>query len=85
MTIEELYNFLDKFIKEHPMCKDKSVMVKRLDDANTWEEVTAVTDTVVDSCPEYGSPIYLHSETQEKVEKEYYERNKDEDEYCDFL
>lgn len=85
MTIQELHDYLDKFIKEHPGCKDKSIMVKNLNDEYSWEEVTFVSDTVVDSCPEYGSPLYFHSKSQEEVEKEYYERNKDEDEYCEFL
>lgn len=40
MTIQELYDFLGKFIKKHPECKDQKIMVKNLKDESTWEEVT---------------------------------------------
>ena len=87
MTIKELYDYLGEFIKKHPKWKDQKVMVKKLDDESTWEEVTSVSDTVVESCPEYGSPLYFHSKTQEEVTKKYYEKLKekndedDDDEY----
>ncbi len=87
MTIQELYDFLGEFIKKHPKCKDRPVMVKNLDDESTWEEVTTISDTVVSSCPEYGSPLYFHSKSQEKVTKNYYKKLKDEDEdeYIDYI
>ena len=53
MTIEELYKFLGEFIKKQPKCKDKPIMVKKLGDKTTWEEVTFTSDTGVSSCPEY--------------------------------
>ncbi len=85
MTIQELYNFLGDFIKKHPKCKDQSIMVKNLNDESTWEEVTIVSDTVVESCPQYGSPLYLHSKSQEEVTKKYQDKLKkhydDDDEY----
>ncbi len=83
MTIEELYEFIGEFIKKHPKCKDKSVMVKNVKDESTWEEVTGVSDTVVNSCPEHGSPLYFHSKSQEEVTKKYMEKLKEqeEDEY----
>lgn len=84
MTIQELYEFLDKFIKEHPKCKDQKIMVKRLDNDSSWEEVTRISDTVVSGCPQYGSPLYFHSPSQEEVTKKYQERLKemdDDDEY----
>ena len=88
MTIEELYNFLGEFIKKHPKCKDKPIMVKKLDDESTWEEVTSISDTVVKSCPEYGSPLYFHSQSQEKVTQKYNEKMKkmnEDDEYIDYI
>ena len=82
MTIEELYKFLGEFIKKHPKCKDKPIMVKKLGDKTTWEEVTFTSDTGVSSCPEYGSPIYLHSKSQEQARKEHCEEmSKLEDKY----
>ena len=83
MTIQELYDFLDKFIKEHPKCKDQKIMVKNLKDENTWEEVTVVSDTVVNSCPQYGSPLYFHSKSQEEVHKNYMKKmeEKEDDDY----
>ncbi len=84
MTIQELYDLLGEFIKKHPKCKDQEIMVKNLNDENTWEKVTIVTDTVVDSCPEYGSPLYFHSKSEEEVTQRYSEKMKkldDDDEY----
>ena len=83
MTIQELYEFLGEFIKKHPKCKDQKVMVKKLDDDSTWEEVTIVSNTVVNSCPQYGSPLYFHSKSEEAVAKARAERMKDmdDDEY----
>ena len=84
MTIEELYNFLGNFIEKHPQCKDKPIMVKNLKEESLWEEVTFISDTVVDSCPQYGSPLYFHSKTQEEVTQKYIEKMKaleDDDEY----
>ena len=83
MTIEELYNFLGDFIKNHPKCKDKPVMVKNVSNEGTWEEVTFVSDTVVNSCPEYGSPLYFHSPSQEEVTKKYIEKIRKLDELDD--
>lgn len=77
MTIEELYNFLGEFIEKHPKCKNKPVMVKNLKDESSWEEVTFISDTVVNSCPQYGSPLYMHSKTQEEVTQRYNERMKE--------
>ena len=71
MTIEELYEFLGDFIKKHPKCKNKPIMVKHLKKEGLWEEVTGISDTVVDSCPEYGSPLYFHSKSQEEVTAAY--------------
>lgn len=89
MKIKELYDFLDKFIKEHPKCKDQKIMVKNLNDESLWEEVTFISDTVVNSCPEYGSPLYFHSKSQEEVTKRYNEKMSklydDDDEYIDFI
>ena len=87
MTIQELYDFLGDFIKKHPKCKNQSIMVKNLNDESTWEEVTFLSDTVVDSCPEYGSPLYFHSKTQEEVTRSYFERIKklEDDEYDVYL
>lgn len=84
MTIQELYDFLGEFIKKHPKCKDQPIMVKNLKDENSWEEVTILSDTVVDSCPQYGSPLYFHSKSEQEVTKKYIEKMKkldDEDEY----
>ena len=84
MTIQELYDFLGEFIKKHPKCKDQKIMVKNLNDESTWEEVTFLSDTVVSSCPQYGSPLYFHSKTQEEVTKRRIEKMKqleDDDEY----
>ena len=83
MTIEELYNFLGEFIKKHPKCKDQPVMVKNLNDENTWEKVTIITNTVVESCPQYGSPLYFHSKSEQEVTKKYIEKMKqqEDDEY----
>ncbi|MBQ9790412.1 MAG: hypothetical protein IJW24_02335 [Clostridia bacterium] len=84
MTIQELYDFLNEFIERHPKCKDQKIMVKKLDDDFTWEEVTIVTNTVVKSCPQYGSPLYFHSQSEEAVAKTRIERMKDlddDDEY----
>lgn len=83
MAIQELYDFLGEFIKKHPKCKDQKIMVKKLGDATTWEEVTIVSNTVVSSCPEYGSPLYFHSKTQEEVHKKHVEKIKklEEDDY----
>lgn len=77
MTIEELYNFLGEFIEKHPKCKNQRVMVKNLKDESSWEEVTFISDTVVNSCPQYGSPLYMHSKTQEEVTQKYNERMKE--------
>lgn len=89
MTIQELYDFLGKFIKKHPECKDQKIMVKNLKDESTWEEVTFLSDTVVSSCPQYGSPLYFHSKTQEEVTKKYTEKMKkleeQEDDYDYYL
>lgn len=79
MTIQELYDFLGKFIKEHPKCKNQRIMVKNLNDESTWEEVTIVSDTVVESCPQYGSPLYFHSKSQEEVTKKYQDKLKKQD------
>lgn len=76
MTIQQLYNFLGDFIKKHPKCKDQKIMVKNLKDESTWEEVTFLSDNVVSSCPQYGSPIYFHSKTQEEVTKRHNEKMK---------
>ena len=76
MTIQELYDFLDEFIKKHPKCQDQEIMVKNLKDEYSWEEVTFLSDTVVSYCPEYGSPLYFHSETQEEVTKKSIEKMK---------
>ena len=84
MTIQELYDFLGEFIKTHPKCKDQKVMVKKLTDDSSWEEITSVSNTVVDSCPEYGSPLYFHSKTQEEVAKERAEKMKEIDEDDDY-
>ncbi len=84
MTIQECKDFLCEFIKKHPKCKDKPIMVKNLQDENTWEEVTVITDTVVSSCPEYGSPLYFHSKSQEEVFEKYKKKMQeidDDDEY----
>ena len=83
MTIQELYDFLGEFIKKHPKSKDQKVMVKKLDDDSSWEEVTIVSNTVVDSCPQYGSPLYFHSKSEEAITKARIERMKDldDDEY----
>lgn len=87
MTIQELYDFLGDFIKKHPKCKNQSIMVKNLNDKSTWEEVTFLSDTVVSSCPEYGSPIYFHSKSQEEVTRNYIDRinELDDDEYDLYL
>ena len=87
MNIQELYEYLGKFIKEHPKCKEQKIMVKNLKDETTWEEVTFVSDTVVSACPQYGSPIYLHSKTQEEVAEQRREKMKgmEEDDYESFL
>ena len=89
MTIQELYDFLDKFIKEHPECKEQKIMVKNLDDENTWEEVDFVSNTVNDSCPKYGSPLYFHSQSQERVTEKYNKKIKkcyeNEDEYLSLI
>jgi len=83
MTIQELYDFLGEFIKKHPKCKNQKIMVKKLGDDSTWEEVTVLSDTVVNSCPQYGSPLYFHSKSEELVTKARNERMKDfdDDEY----
>lgn len=84
MTIEELYIFLGDFIEKHPKCKDKPIMVKKLEDDSSWEEVTIVTDTVVTGCPEYGSPLYFHSPSQEKLAQQRIEKMKEIDEDDDY-
>ncbi len=84
MTIKELYDFLGKFIKKHPKCKNQEIMVKNLKDEYSWEKVTVVSDTVVSSCPEYGSPLYFHSKSQEEVTEKYNKKMEeldDDDEY----
>lgn len=85
MTIQELYDFLGEFIKKHPKCKDQSVMVKNLKDEFSWEEVTFINDTVVSSCPEYGSPIYFHSKSQEEVTQKHNEKIEDDDDEYEYL
>ena len=84
MNIQELYDFLGEFIKKHPECKNQKVMVKNLKDDSTWEEVTFVSDTVVSSCPQYGSPLYLHSKTQEEVLQKRIEKMKEIEDEDDF-
>lgn len=79
MTIEELYNFLGKFIEEHPKCKNKPIMVKSLKDDTTWEEVTTISDTIVEACPQHGSPLYFHSPSQEAAAQ----RNKEKQIFMD--
>ena len=83
MTIQELYDYLKKFINEHPKCKDQEVMVANPNEKGRWEEITKVSDTVVESCPEYGSPLYFHSKTQQKRDEEYYKEleAKETDDY----
>ena len=76
MTIQELYDFLGEFIKKHPKCKNQEIMVKNLNDDHTWEEVNLISDTVVSSCPEYGSPLYFHSKSEQEVTKRYTEKMK---------
>ena len=71
MTIQELYDFLGDFIEKHPECKNQRVMVKNMCDDSTWEDVTFISDTVVEHCSQYGSPLYLHSKSQEEVTKDY--------------
>ena len=84
MTIQELYDFLGDFIEKHPKCASQKIMVKKLTDDSTWEEVSLISDTVVDSCPEYGSPLYFHSPSQEEATNRHMARMKemeDDDDY----
>lgn len=85
MTIKELSDFLKEFMEKYPECKDKSIMVKSLKDDSTWEEVKFVTGTVVMSSPKYGSPIYLHSESEQEVTKKRNEKMKDSEDYYEFF
>ena len=78
-----MYDFLGEFIKKHPKCKDQKIMVKNVNDENTWEEVTVLSDTVVSSCPEYGSPLYFHSKSEQEVTKKYIDKMKKSEELED--
>ncbi len=76
MTIQELYDFLGKFIKKHPECKDQKIMVKNLKDESTWEEVTFLSDTVVSSCPQYGSPLLFSFKNSRRSYKKMHRKDE---------
>ncbi|MBQ8908844.1 MAG: hypothetical protein IJY90_00930 [Clostridia bacterium] len=59
-------------------------MVKSLKDDSTWEKVTSVSDTVVSACPQYGSPLYFHSKSEEAVTQARNEKMKDMDDDYDY-
>ena len=80
MTIRELYEYLHTFIRKHPQCLDKPIMVKNPLDESSWEEVGAVVSIVPEHCPQYGSPLYFHSKNQEKVCEKYYNKIREKNE-----
>ena len=78
MNLLQVKEYIDNFLKEHPKNASEAELRIYSVDKDIWVPVICITNIVTPTCPQYATPLYLHTEEVDIIIKA---KNKYEDDF----